>query len=88
MVEGSLDLTNMQTMLKEYLTVETDPELTRAMERRKTMNLIMENAESGFSLSVESEGLVKAQFLSMKVKNAYFFMAFAMSSLTACFRFL
>lgn len=82
MVDGSLNLTSMRTMLKEYLTVETDPELKRAVERRKTMNLIMENAESGFSLSVESEGLVKAQSLSMKMKNAYFFIASAMSSPT------
>ena len=95
MVEGSLDLTTMRTMLKEYLTVENSPELKQAVEHRKTMSLVMENADSGFSFSVESDELVMALFLLFfqleflkRIKYPHFFITSAMGFLTVCSYFL
>ena len=63
---GPIGITSLQKMLKDHLFIETKPGFKQRVERRKTMSLLMENAESGFSFSVQSNGLVKARFLSTK----------------------
>ena len=58
MIEGDLDIAALQKMLKEYLTLNDSPRFKQLVERRETMNLIMDNLESGFSFALRSNRYV------------------------------
>ena len=67
MVDGDLDIEALQLMLKGYTELSDNPELRQRVERQETMKLLMENAASEFSFSVQSNGYVCSKFYFYKL---------------------